>query len=91
MKRPYEGKVGIRPGITLAPGKSKTETFTHGEPLDKETSIAIRQKVTYLFVLGRIGYTDDLGIYRDMGFCRIYDTGIDRFRPVDDPDYESPG
>jgi hypothetical protein len=41
-----------------------------------------------LFVLGWIGYTDDIGIYKNMWFCRKYDPSKDRFRPVDDPDYE---
>lgn len=41
-----------------------------------------------IFVLGWIGYRDDLGIFRQMGFCRRYESRKDRFVPVDDPDYE---
>lgn len=38
---------------------------------------------------GYIVYRDDLGHTRTTFFCRIYDRDMDRFNPVDRPDYES--
>jgi len=95
MMRPYEGKEGSKEEKTLRPGTSTFYLFGRMEPLDDSTAqalnvrreiIAARPKNFY--VLGWIGYTDDLGIYRMTAFCRRYDATKDRFVPVDDPDYE---
>ena len=89
MKRPYEGKVGIVQEIALEPGQSITHQFSRSQPLDEETSLKIRQNIIYIYIIGRIGYIDDLGIWRDKAFCRKLDRIKDRFVPVDNPDYES--
>lgn len=39
-----------------------------------------------LYVMGQIRYRDEGGADRFMGFCRLHDG--QRFKPVDDPDYE---
>ena len=41
-----------------------------------------------LYVLGRVDYTDELGMTRSTGFCRRFDDSLDRFSRVEDPDHE---
>lgn len=90
MKRPYEGLEGSKDEKTLKPGQSSFYLFglKNSPGLDAQTANDVTQSVRNLYILGWIGYTDDLGIYRITGFCRCYDVGKDRFVPVDDPDYE---
>jgi hypothetical protein len=95
MMRPYEGKEGSKEEKTLRPGTSTFYLFGRMEPLgasdtsDLNTPIdAFGARLKYFYVLGWIGYTDDLGIYRMTAFCRRYDATKDRFVPVDDADYE---
>jgi hypothetical protein len=95
MKRPYEGKEGSKEEKILRPGTSTFYLFGRMEPLDDSTAQAlnVRREIIgaqpkSLYVLGWIGYTDDLGIYRITAFCRRYDIAKDRFVPVDDLDYE---
>jgi hypothetical protein len=89
MQRPYEGKEGSKDEKTLKPGDSATYLFGFFEPLDAKTYADIMEfKTKRFYVLGWIGYTDNLDIYRRTAFCRVYEPAIDRFVPVDDPDYE---
>jgi hypothetical protein len=37
---------------------------------------------------GFVIYIDRNGIQRRTGFCRVYDSKVERFYPLDDPDYE---
>jgi hypothetical protein len=87
-KRPYEGEMGMQEKKVLLSGQSIPYLFSRANPLQFNTPTRLGFKSANLYVLGWIGYTDDLGIYRRMGFCRRYDTSKDRFLPVDDADYE---
>ncbi len=89
MKRPYEGETGIVQEVILMPGQSTTFLFGLMQPLEAEIAGRIAREETSLYVLGRVGYIDDLGIYTDIPFCRRYDRMKDRFVPVEDRDYES--
>jgi hypothetical protein len=95
MMRPYEGKEGSKEEKILRPGTSSFYLFGRSEPLDDSTHQslvrpreAIGSKAKSFYVLGWIGYTDDLGIYRMTAFCRRFEMSKDRFVPVDDADYE---
>lgn len=88
MKRPYEGQMGTQMNKILAPGQSTPWAFSRERPLMHQ-AMNIGTGKTAIYVLGWIGYTDDLGIYRRTCFCRKYDPSTERFRPVDDPDYEN--
>jgi hypothetical protein len=95
MMRPYEGEYGEKSGSTLRPGQSMTWLFglglfssRQGTELGEFRAQCINDDKDNFYVLGRIGYTDDLGIYRTMGFCRCFDPRADRFVPVENPDYE---
>ncbi|MGA8367224.1 MAG: hypothetical protein ACLQMT_09805 [Candidatus Acidiferrales bacterium] len=87
-KRPYEGETGEQGNKSLTPGQSLTWLFSRSGQLQPNTTNKLLADRAYLYVLGWIGYTDNLGIYRRMAFCRRYNPQLDRFRPVDDPDYE---
>jgi hypothetical protein len=90
MMRPYEGKVGEKVEMTLAPGQSVPCVFQRDAPLSIADSDAIYAAQHIFFrVIGQIGYTDDLGIYRRTSFCRQYDRGSARFIPEANPDYEN--
>jgi hypothetical protein len=89
MKRPYEGLEGSTEKKTFQPGQSEPYLFGLKTPLDDSTANEIYNYGTNLYVLGWIGYTDDLGIWRITAFCRQYDTSKKRFVPVDNADYES--
>lgn len=41
-----------------------------------------------MYVIGRVGYIDELGGMRSTAFCRKWDDDKGRFFAVDDPDYE---
>jgi len=76
-KRPYEGQEGLKGNQTLRPGASITWLFGRSEPLDAQTWAEITTLTTgnssyakNFYVLGWIGYTDGLGIYRRTAFCR---------------------
>jgi hypothetical protein len=89
-KRPYEGKKGYRQSIAMKPGESTYYLFSLSHPLEDLTASLLKGRSKSFFVLGWIGYRDDLGIYRSTRFCRHYNPSRDRFVPVeDDPDYES--
>jgi hypothetical protein len=95
MRRPYEGKEGSKEEKTLRPGTSAVYLFGRMTPLEDSTHQSlisprnvIGSNAKFFYVLGWIGYTDDLGIYRITAFCRRYDLAKDRFVPVDDADYE---
>ena len=89
MKRPYEGLEVSTEKKTFQPGQSVPYLFGLKTPLDEATVKQIFTYQIYLYVLGWIGYTDDLGIWRITAFCRQYDTTVNRFVPVDNRDYEN--
>jgi hypothetical protein len=89
MRRPYEGKIGDQGTKKLLPGQSITWLFALTEPLDSLSVRSIADNKTGFYVLGWIGYTDDLGIYRITAFCREYSVTSNRFMPVDNSDYEN--
>jgi hypothetical protein len=76
--------MGSKEEKTLRPGTSTFNLFGRMKPLDDQTAADVTK---HFYVLGWIGYTDGLGIYRITAFCRRY-ANKDRFLPVDDPDYE---
>ena len=41
-----------------------------------------------IIIYGYIVYSDERGNTRTTAFCRAWDFGIERFRNIDDPDYE---
>jgi len=89
MKRPYEGQIGLQQTMVLRPGESVPFVFSKTRPLEAPESQKLGTVSLWLYVLGWIGYTDDLGIYRITAFCRFYDPMKMRFRPVEgEPDYE---
>jgi hypothetical protein len=89
-QRPYEGKDGSKGTLLLAPGKHTYYLFSRKEPLEESTVSNIKSGSEFLYVLGWLGYRDELGIYRKTRFCRQYIPDRDRFVPVEnDPDYES--
>jgi len=88
MKRPYEGKDGVKQRETILPGRSTPRTFSRIQPLAESERVDIQQRRKDLYVLGWIEYVDDLKIRRRMSFCRKYDFGKQRFVRVKDPDYE---
>lgn len=89
MKRPYEGEVGSQEEKIFQPGQSAPYIFALTQPLDATTYADIMEfKTKRFYVLGWIGYVDDLEIYRVTGFCRAYDPIRNRLVPVTDPDYE---
>lgn len=90
-KRPYEGEIGSQEEKVLEAGQSTFYLFgLMGDLIDTETSNSLRLGVQKLYVLGWIGYTDDLGIYRITHYCRRYDPSKGRFSSVDDIEYENP-
>jgi hypothetical protein len=89
MKRPYEGLEGSTEKKIFQPGQSVPYLFGLKTPLDEATANEIYHYGINLCVLGWIGYTDDLGIWRITAFCRQYDTFKKRFVPVDNTDYEN--
>ena len=88
-KRPYEGESGVKCECIFAAGQSNPYPFGRTVPLDKDTVDGLREKTRFMHILGWIDYIDDLGIRRTTRFCRFYDTALERFILVDDPDYES--
>lgn len=90
MRRPYEGEYGEAQNIKLAPGQSVPFTFALDESsrLNAGAARSVMNDLLVFYVMGWLGYTDDLGIYRIVNFCRQYDRSLDRLVPVKDPDYE---
>jgi hypothetical protein len=48
----------------------------------------IEKKKVVLHVVGYVAYTDRAGVTRQTGFFRYYDADKQRFRVIDDPEYE---
>ena len=89
-KRPYEGKDGRKTDGVLASGASTTWLFSLESSMTADIANRIPTEEKVLYVLGWIGYEDDIGIYRMTRFCRRYENALGRFRPIDpDDDYES--
>lgn len=72
----------LRVGEGITRGLLDTVTFDPAELIDLEN----RAKI--LHVLGYVAYTDTLGVTRRTGFFRYFDVKRQRFRVVDDPEYE---
>ena len=92
MKRPYEAEIGNQAVFRIRPGETASRTFASKAPLtDEETRpFFTLDSVAKFFVLGWVGYTDNLGVYRFTYFCRSYaPIHGGRFAPVSDPDYEN--
>jgi hypothetical protein len=91
MRRPYEGKDGIElqsPKI-LKPSESTPWRFDSITVMDSRARMIMASEAGWaLYVMGWIGYLDDLKIPRRTAFCRKYDPMKARFVKVDDPDYE---
>ena len=89
LKRLYEGEIGEKVSRKLMPGATMTRLFDRvSAPLDEGEAKGIENGTLKLYVLGWIGYTDELDIYRITAFCRFWDRTKDRFIPVRDRDYE---
>ena len=62
--------------------------------IEDKTSLApsdfadIEKKKVVLHVVGYVAYTDRAGVTRQTGFFRYYDADKQRFRVIDDPEYE---
>jgi len=62
--------------------------------IEDKTSLApsdfadIEKKKVVLHVVGYVAYTDRAGVTRQTGFFRYYDAEKQRFRVIDDPEYE---
>lgn len=85
--------------IQLPPGKGTTYLFESGlagarpfEPGSSTSSYeqraAIRSPSNEIHVVGRVTYKDDLGTVRSTAFCRWWNPSLERFFPIEDPDYE---
>ena len=80
---------GQNPDRLLPPGKGTKwsfETLLTGVQIGELSGII--DHTANVYVIGRIGYTDDLGTMRSTAFCRKWDNSRGRFLAVDDPDYE---
>jgi hypothetical protein len=77
--------------VDLPSGKYGTMPFPTDdrEPLSVEELMEIRAGRLGIYVMGHIGYKDDLGNIRATWFCREWRSGYPSFRPVDNPDYEN--
>ena len=101
MLNRYAGRIPIvhfqkaGDSFSLEPGEEREMAIPVGEEL---TSIlraiggeGLRrgdQNTNRLFFHGYLQYADDLGIKRNTCALRHYKGDLDRFRPVDDSDYE---
>jgi hypothetical protein len=102
MKRMYEGLDPNNPSVLTAtkdrqdrpqlrPGESGTVKMCPNPILEwKFTTAATPEprRAQRLYVYGWIHYEDGLGIVRRCAFCREFDNALERFVPVDNPDYE---
>ena len=91
MTPPFDIKGEELLDFPIAPGEYVAVHFptTRAEPLTVENQIAIQGGRFGLYVLGRAVYKDDLGTVRATSFCREWKRGYERFKPVDNPDYEN--
>jgi hypothetical protein len=90
MIPPYVNSDGSKVDIELAPGKGTTWQFETVLPqsTDPEIFRQIATRSAGVYVLGRIGYQDDIGTMRSTAICRKWDVPAARFFPISDPDYE---
>lgn len=103
MQRMYEGQDPSNPEILntikdrhghaqLRPGESGTVSLLQSGTileLDYVTPATPEPHRTQrLYVYGWIHYSDAMGIVHRYAFCREFDTALERFVPVDNPDYE---
>jgi hypothetical protein len=90
MERPYEGREPSDPALhlTLQPGQSVPLTFQSTVMIGERESDDVLAGIRHIYVLGYVGYLDELGIAHRTAFCRKYDARLRRFFAVQDPDYE---
>jgi hypothetical protein len=96
MRRPYEGQDAHNPiSGRVEAGDRRTLSFNSDEPLNiGHTEIGLMgypdfKPVWSVYVMGWIEYKDDLGFERRTSFCRKFEPTINRFVPINDPDYEN--
>lgn len=87
MRRPYEGRVGTPMNVDLHPGQSIIGIFSKRTPFSGNAMARAIGRLK-IFVVGKVVYKDEVGIRRQVGFCRMYDPTRDRFVPIEDIDYE---
>lgn len=58
------------------------------KPRPKTRMASLIDQTANVYVIGRVGYIDELGGMRSTAFCRKWDDDKGRFFAVDDPDYE---
>ena len=73
--------------LTLGPGEQARWKFDDTVPSDYLDGDG--KPRLYLFVIGRVIFTDQSGRRHATYFCRCFDADTQRFVAVDDPDYES--
>jgi hypothetical protein len=93
MQPPYDPKVGaalLSEQSILKPGEAINAQFSGNDPSIDQVKDAgsPNSGKLYLYVLGWIDYSDELGIIPRVAFCRNYHRGRDKFVRVCDPDYE---
>jgi hypothetical protein len=89
---PDGGGVLIPNGAVIRTGERVEGRFGGNGPTEKQVNKAAVHSPTetlFLYIVGWIDYADELGHIRRTSFCRVYRPQLDRFIPVDDPDYES--
>jgi hypothetical protein len=69
-------------------GEQVVHTCVDGTPLTEEDFDAINRSEKHLHVLGQVTYTDDNGIFRNVGFFRCYIVDLARFSKIDNDDFE---
>ncbi len=92
MRPPYEGATVNKAALQMKAGEISPYTFGREEPFTQfeANPFFTLDSPAKFFVLGWIGYTDDVGTYRFTHFCRYYaPIHGKRFASVIDPDYEN--
>jgi hypothetical protein len=81
------GHVRLPPGMNTRGIGFSTSA---GDPiLDTVLLNRIRERELEVFLLGWVGYRDELGNYRQTSYCRKWDLESMRFIGTSDPDYEN--
>ena len=77
--------------MRLRPGESARLTFRSTGATDQHVRATVFEPEGgwNIFVMGWIDVDDELGVRRRLSFCRVFDQKLQRFVPVDNPDYES--
>ena len=75
-------------GYILEPRQSATAVFAGEGASEIKAELLGARGTLRFYLLGWVRYSDELGIEREMGFCRYYDEALMRFVSVKNPDYE---